>query len=76
MGRSADLGLVGQMTAHLHAGGKGGEFLQAAAALARAAGAGRATHCKSGKDRTAMSITLEQVGRHTLQPVPLSARLS
>jgi len=36
------------------------EILTNASALARGLGCARATHCKSGKDRTSMSVTLEQ----------------
>ena len=37
---------------------KGAELLQRVAALTRALGGARVTHCKSGKDRTSMSCTL------------------
>ncbi|KNC48459.1 inositol polyphosphate 4-phosphatase type II alpha short isoform [Thecamonas trahens ATCC 50062] len=40
-------------------GSKNTELLQIASALTRAVGGGRATCCKSAKDRTAMSVTLE-----------------
>eukprot|EP01043_Picozoa_sp_COSAG02_P034496 COSAG02_NODE_2415_length_8913_cov_2.989676_8_plen_997_part_00 len=40
---------------------KGAVLLQHIALLARALGGARVTHCKSGKDRTSMSCTLEEV---------------
>ena len=42
-------------------GSKGAELLQHIAPLTRALGGARVTHCKSGKDRTSMSCTLEEV---------------
>ena len=40
---------------------KGAALLQHIAPLTRALGGARVTHCKSGKDRTSMSCTLEEV---------------
>ena len=40
---------------------KGAEVLQRVSALTRVLGGARVTHCKSGKDRTSMSVTLEEM---------------
>ena len=45
----------------LDTGTKSLDVLTRASALARGMGCARVTHCKSGKDRTSMSVTLEQV---------------
>ena len=45
----------------LDASTKNLNVLTRASALARGLGCARVTHCKSGKDRTSMSVTLEQV---------------
>ena len=41
--------------------GKGAQLLQKVAEVVRTLGGARVTHCKSGKDRTSMSATLEQM---------------
>ena len=50
------------------------DVLTRASALARGIGCARVTHCKSGKDRTSMSVTLEQVRACCANPTTTNYR--